>query len=109
MRLLKLALVSVLGLCEAWTATPLRPRTPTAPRACILLQEDSPAAPPPETYDAAEARGFELYKAKEYERAIRMFELAQTLPGDGVDYTREKNSGMIGSSSTASGTAVSLP
>lgn len=51
----------------------------------------------PATYSAAEERGFELYKAGEYERAIRMFELAQTLPGDGMDYTREKASGMIGS------------
>jgi len=51
----------------------------------------------PETYDEAETRGLQLAASGEYERAIRMFELAQMLPGDGVDYTREKGGGMIGS------------
>jgi len=51
----------------------------------------------PENYDEAEARGLELAASGEYERAIRMFELAQTLPGAGVDYNRQKQGGMIGS------------
>merc|ERR1711924_91718 len=34
----------------------------------------------------------------EHERAIRMFELAQTLPGAGRDFTRAKQGGMSGSS-----------
>jgi hypothetical protein len=51
----------------------------------------------PADYEEAETRGFELYRAGEFERAIRMFELAQALPGAGVDYVREKSSGMIGS------------
>ena len=55
----------------------------------------------PTNYDEAEARGIELFQAGEHERAIRMFELAQTLPGDGVDYTREKSSGMIGSANAS--------
>lgn len=59
---------------------------------------EKPATPaPPETYDEAEARGFELYKTGEYERAIRLFELATTLPGAGVDYRRTSSGGMIGS------------
>ncbi|KAL1503309.1 hypothetical protein AB1Y20_011361 [Prymnesium parvum] len=56
-----------------------------------------PSPPPLETYADAEARGFELFQEGAYERAIRMFELAQTLPGDGMDYVREKSGGMIGS------------
>merc|ERR1712232_1484554 len=56
-----------------------------------------PAKLPPASYEEAEGRGFELYQAGEYERAVRMFELAQTLPGAGSDYVREKQSGMIGS------------
>ena len=51
----------------------------------------------PLNYNEAEARGFELYQAGEHERAIRMFELAQTLPGAGVDFKREKQGGMVGS------------
>jgi len=51
----------------------------------------------PENYDEAEARGIELASDGEYERAIRMFELAQTLPGAGVDFNRQKQGGMIGS------------
>jgi tetratricopeptide (TPR) repeat protein len=54
---------------------------------------------PLESYDDAEARGIELYQAGAYDRAIRMFELAQTLPGDGYDYERQKSGGMIGSAS----------
>ena len=46
-----------------------------------------------------EARGFELYAEGEHERAIRMFELAQTLPGAGSDYRRTEQGGMIGSAS----------
>ena len=69
----------------------------------IAMQEEEPAeaaeaAPaPPADYDEAEARGIELYQAGEYERAIRLFELATTLPGAGVDYRRTSNQGMIGS------------
>lgn len=63
----------------------------------MSAEDEGTAAAMPATYNEAEARGFELYKEKEYERAIRMFELAQTLPGDGMDYTREKSSGMVGS------------
>jgi tetratricopeptide (TPR) repeat protein len=72
-------------------------------RARITMQEEQPAeaaeaAPaPPADYDEAEARGVELYQAGEYERAIRLFELATTLPGAGVDYRRTSNQGMIGS------------
>lgn len=62
-----------------------------------MQEEEAPASMPLETYDDAEARGFELYKAGEYDRAIRMFELAQTLPGAGVDFKRQKQGGMIGS------------
>ena len=36
-------------------------------------------------------------QAGEFERAIRLFELATTLPGAGVDYRRTSNQGMIGS------------
>ena len=64
-----------------------------APRACA-----EPAAVP-DSYEAAEARGFELYAEGEHERAIRMFELAQTLPGAGTDYRRTEQGGMIGSAS----------
>ena len=53
----------------------------------------------PDSYEAAEARGFELYAEGEHERAIRMFELAQTLPGAGTDYRRTEQGGMIGSAS----------
>lgn len=69
----------------------------------ITMQEEQPAeaaeaAPaPPADYDEAESRGVELYQAGEYERAIRLFELATTLPGAGVDYRRTSNQGMIGS------------
>jgi len=69
-------------------------------RAQCRMQEEQPAeaAPaPPADYDEAESRGIELYQAGEYERAIRLFELATTLPGAGVDYRRTSNQGMIGS------------
>ena len=94
---------------DAWLAPQFSARCTTAaaaaarPRAaCVIAQESSEeaAAPAPlESYDDAEARGFELYKAGEYERAIRMFELAQTLPGAGTDYRRTEQGGMIGSAS----------
>ena len=48
-------------------------------------------------FSLAQARGMQLFQAGEHERAIRMFELAQTLPGDGVDLRRAKQGGMIGS------------
>jgi tetratricopeptide (TPR) repeat protein len=40
----------------------------------------------PEDYVQAVARGVELFKVGEYDRSIRMFELAQTLPGEEYDY-----------------------
>ncbi len=93
---------------DAFTPPPAPPPTAAAPADPSLPADAAdapqPAAPSPlaanmlpTTYAAAEERGFSLYKAGEYERAIRMFELAQTLPGAGVDYTREKQGGMIGS------------
>ena len=75
-------------------------RWSTRSRACVAsAAEPAPGEPPAplESYDDAEQRGFQLYQAGEYERAIRMFELAQTLPGDGVDLKRAKQGGMIGS------------
>jgi len=73
----------------------------TNPTMCAEEGQPPLASPTPRpsvaTYAEAEERGFELYKAGEFERAVRMFELAQTLPGAGVDYTREKQSGMVGS------------
>ena len=91
-------------------------------RAQCRMQEEQPeesAPAPPADYDEAETRGVELYQASpahpesretlggscscvcpqagEYERAIRLFELATTLPGAGVDYRRTSNQGMIGS------------
>ena len=42
-------------------------------------------------YDDAEQRGFDLFRAGEHERAIRMFELAQTLPGEGVEQDRARH------------------
>ena len=81
-----------------------RPAVSIRHAACLMQEEpavEKPAAPaPPETYDEAEARGFELYKAGEYERAIRLFELATTLPGAGVDYRRTSSGGMIAPGST---------
>ena len=69
---------------------------PILQRAAVTLQE--PAEPAPiSSYDDAEARGFELFRAGDHQRAIRMFELAQTLPGQGVDLKRVKQGGMIGS------------
>jgi len=69
-------------------------RSGLARAACVVAQEESAAIA---SYDDAEARGMELFQAGEHERAIRMFELAQTLPGDGVDLKRVKQGGMIGS------------
>ena len=80
-----------LPLAAVPPASVARLRTPLT--ACAPPPEPAPIA----SYEDAEIRGFELYKQGEYERAIRMFELAQTLPGAGMDYTREKSSGMIGS------------
>jgi hypothetical protein len=74
----------------------LHPARVSPPLACAAGEEPAPAAAP-QSYVEAEARGFELYKMGEYERAIRMFTLAQTLPGEGIDYQREKQGGMIGS------------
>ena len=75
----------------------LQSRSPACARSSTLCMDEAPAPAPLESYDDAEARGFELYKAGEYDRAIRMFELAQTLPGAGVDFKRQKQGGMIGS------------
>lgn len=61
----------------------------------VMAEEPTPAAL--SSYAEAETRGFELFQAGEHERAIRMFELAQTLPGEGVDLKRAKQGGMIGS------------
>ena len=77
---------------------------PAAGRAASPLQRRNFAracaeAAVPDSYEAAEARGFELYAEGEHERAIRMFELAQTLPGAGTDYRRTEQGGMIGSAS----------
>lgn len=94
---MRLAWLAVFSGAAAW-------QLPGAPvsLASTRLQPPVACAPPPEpaaiaSYEDAETRGFEFYQQGEYERAIRMFELAQTLPGAGVDYTREKSSGMIGS------------
>ena len=68
--------VSVLRSAPACSVLVPRPR----PRSSMLVAQEAsePAAPdaaPLESYDDAEARAFELYKAGEYERAVRMFEL----------------------------------
>uniref|UniRef100_A0A7S0L2Q0 Uncharacterized protein n=1 Tax=Coccolithus braarudii TaxID=221442 RepID=A0A7S0L2Q0_9EUKA len=96
---------------HAWLAAP-QLGTYAAPRGCVrsratpkmcaelpasAVEPRGPQPVPPTSYDEAEARGFELYQTGEFERAIRMFELAQTLPGAGSDYVRQKQSGMIGS------------
>ena len=72
--------------------------SPPLPRRNFARACAEPAAVP-DSYEAAEARGFELYAEGEHERAIRMFELAQTLPGAGSDYRRTEQGGMIGSAS----------
>jgi len=95
MRQLMLAMLLVLApLAGAFMAAPIRP-FPHHRSTSIRLQEGDMA--PLETYGDAEARGFQFYKDGEWERAIRMFELAQTLPGDGVDLKRAKQGGMVGS------------
>ena len=60
------------------------PRAPPAallvsPRARLVVAKQDGAADsaPLTSYTEAEARGFELYSAGEYERAIRMFELVR--------------------------------
>lgn len=79
--------VSLRAHCRASAAAgPSAPDDPQAAAAAAL-----------ENYEDAEAQGFELYRAGEHARAIRMFELAQTLPGAGIDYQRVKGGGMIGS------------
>ena len=61
--------------------------------ACRLCAEPAPLT----SYEDAEKRGFQFYQMGEFERAIRMFELAQTLPGAGLDYKRDKTGGSVGS------------
>lgn len=56
-----------------------------------------PPPEPPATYDEAEARGMSLFRAGDPERAVRMFELAKTLPGAGNDIRYSKQGGMQGS------------
>jgi len=83
---------------RAYVVTPLLSRAGRRSLTHVCCATDEPAAPlPPDSFDSAEARGIELYQRGEHERAIRMFELAQTLPGAGIDYKREKQGGMIGS------------
>ena len=93
---------------SALSSTTLAATAPLLRASALRLQEAddaAAAAPSPpsggggdlETYNDAEKRGFELFQAGEHERAIRMFELAQTLPGEGVDLERVKQGGMIGS------------
>merc|ERR1719152_523822 len=83
---------------RAYIVTPLLSRAGhRSPVHVLCATDESAAAPPPDSFDSAEARGIELYQRGEHERAIRMFELAQTLPGAGIDYKREKQGGMIGS------------
>jgi len=98
MRTLTLILAcSLVSTASAWvTAVSTKRYVPRLMLRAIRASESAPNAIP-SNYDEAEARGFDLYKAGEYERAIRMFELAQTLPGAGLDYVREKSSGMVGS------------
>ena len=95
-----LLVASAVGLLAGTAAFQVAPRCPAAAAATARGTSSEPracAGPDIASYDEAEARGFELYKSGEFERAIRMFELAQTLPGDGVDYKRQKSGGMIGS------------
>ena len=73
------------------------PRRVPLIRALAAPEPESEPAAPLQSYDDAEQRGFDLFRAGEHERAIRMFELAQTLPGEGVDLKRVKQGGMIGS------------
>lgn len=52
---------------------------------------------PPQDYDEAVAQGRELREIGEYDRAIRVFESAKRLPGDGRDMERaNQNFGSIG-------------
>ena len=86
----------LLGAPCAWTFDRVAFAPPTCRRA-VGVRACAEPAPAMETYDDAEKRGMELFQAGEHERAIRMFELAQTLPGEGVDFKRVKQGGMIGS------------
>jgi len=91
-------LLLLLPTASAWVAGGLAPRHAPRLAACtVRATEGAAPAAMPADYEAAESRGFELYQTGEFERAIRMFELAQTLPGAGIDYVRETQSGMIGS------------
>ena len=93
----------LLASAEALTlpAAAFRSAATVARAPCVVAQappdDGAGSSAPLETFDDAEARGMQLFSAGEYERAIRMFELAQTLPGDGVDLKRVKQGGMIGS------------
>ena len=71
----------VLACADAADTPPPVPKPPSVPKA-----PRKPAPPPVEleSYDAAEAKGIELFQAGEYMRAIRMFELAITLPGEAL-------------------------
>jgi len=102
---MRISRIALLAACVASSSAVRIPTTRARPagvhhrrsiplRACA---DAEPAPAPLETYADAEARGLQLASEGAYERAIRMFELAQTLPGDGVDYVREKQGGMIGS------------
>lgn len=90
--------VSLLRGASGWVVGGHSPLHVPRPAASALRASASAAVP--SDYADAEVRGFELYRAGDYDRAIRMFELAQTLPGAGVDYKRETNSGMIGSATS---------
>ena len=91
-------LAAVVLCCGVMERPPTVPCRTTCVRALAASQpEGEPAAAPMQSYDDAEQRGFELYQSGQYDRAIRMFELAQTLPGEGVDLKRVKQGGMIGS------------
>ena len=88
----------LVAVTRAFVVTPLLSGAGRRSPVHVCCTTDEPAAPlPPDSFDSAEARGIELYQRGEHERAIRMFELAQTLPGAGIDYKREKQGGMIGS------------
>ena len=92
-------MLALVASSASWVVGPSLTPHHVAPRAVAAVAQEAPppAGGPPSDYAEAEERGFELYRAREYERAIRMFELAQTLPGAGVDYKRVKNAGQVGS------------
>lgn len=93
---LMLAVLPAFGAtCLLARPTVLLAARPRVGRPLLLAAEE--LAAPLASFDEAEARGIQLFQAGEHERAIRMFELAQTLPGAGVDLKRVKQGGMIGS------------